>query len=265
MYELIDLNKYVNFLNRFKNKILEKEFEKKLLEVQNIDIKHYSKKIVIKDLEKYILEYKVLKTEESKYKNLQILLSGNPEIIFKLCLEVIRYDVNMIICIEDFCLAQNTLLIEIANQILEECKFKNKLIIKNKQSENSIIENSKKSDITICIGNSNIYNRLESKIDNLKLNSYGIFETYSDSEEFEELEEMIYEYFDLNQYESELYNDEAFEDVINLINKNGYNFCSILFSKNKEKIKSFEKNIKSKYVIINENPFNKIKFNLDLV
>jgi len=264
IYKLIDFNKYVNFLNRLENKILEKEFEKNLLEVQKIDLKHYSKKVNISDLKEDILKYKVLKTEVSKYKNLQILLPGNPDIVFKLCLESIRYDLNMKICIEDFCLAQNTFIIETINQLINDCKLKNKIEIKNLQSDNSIIENSKNVDMTICIGNSNIYNRLENKIENLKLNSYGIFEIYADSEEFDELEKMIFEYLTLNQFESEMYDDLDFEDAVRLINKNGYNFCSVLISNDEEKIKQFKNNINSKYVVINENPFSKIKFNLDL-
>ncbi|MBR3613706.1 MAG: hypothetical protein IKL55_00810 [Clostridia bacterium] len=262
--DFIESNNYEKFLNFIEKEIDSNEFQRQLKKVQNIDLKHYTKFINILEMRRYLNEYKNEPLIKNDINKVLIILPGNPEIVFKLCLEAIRYNVTMTISIEDFCLAQNTLLVEVVNKVIEKCKLKNKINLKNMLSDVEIIEQSKNVDKTIIIGNSNTYNRLENRIRNLELNSYGIFEIYSDSEEFESLERTVYDYLVQNEFESELYDDIEFEDAIKLINKKGYGFCSILLSKDKEKQKIFKENIKSKYVIVNKNPFKEIKFKLEI-
>ena len=55
-----------------------------------------------------------------------------------------------------------------------------------------------------------------------------------------------------------------FDEVIEEINTNGYGYCSLLLSKEKKKIDRFKNEINSKYVLINENPFNSTRFELNL-
>lgn len=247
------------------NKIQGKEFEKMLLESQKNDLKNYTKKIKIENLNDYIKEYEKKEEVENTFKNVEILLPGNPEIVFKLCLEAVRYNLNMIIGIDDFCVSQNSLLINFINQIIIECNLAINLKLKNIVTDEEIIKDSKIVDKIICIGNSNLYYRLENKISNLKLNPYGIIEMYSDSEDFEEIRKNIYEYCMQNQFEIEIYDDLEFNDALDAIKRDGYEFCSILISKDDEKIKLFKEKIKSKHVIINKNPFKEIIFSLDLL
>lgn len=262
--DFIESNNYEKFLNFIKKEIDSNEFKKQLEKVQNIDLKHYTKFISILEMQGYLNEYKNESFIKNELNKILVILPGNPEIVFKLCLEAIRYNVSMTISIEDFCLAQNTLLVELVNKAIEKYKLKIKINLQNMLSDEEIVKKSKNVDKTIIIGNSNIYNRLEDKIKNLELNSYGIFEIYSDSKEFESLEKTVYDYLAQNEFESELYDDIEFEDAIRLINKSGYGFCSMLFSKDKEKQKKFKENIKSKYVIVNKNPFKEIKFRLEI-
>ena len=243
-------------------KISEKKFEEEFKKIQKIDLNHYTKKLENKELKKYIDEYKNKKIEEKQYKSVQILTPGNPEVVFKTCLELLRDNIDITINIEDFCLAQNTYLIEVLNYVLYEKNIDKKIILNNMLSDKNIIENSKKVEKTICIGNSSLYNRLEDKIEKLEFNPFMILEVFSDSEEYEELRYSIYEYSVQNQYELEFYDDLEFEDAIKSINKNGYGFCSLLLTKDKLKAEIFKKNINSKYIIINENPFKKIDFSL---
>lgn len=262
---MLDRNKYNLFFNILEKKVTEKEFEKKLLEVVKIDKKYYMKKIEIQNLIQYIKEYKNKEIKEEKFKDIQILLPGNPEIVFQICLEAVRYHVNMRICIEDFCLAQNTFIVEFINQIIEECKLKNKLEIKNILKDIEIIEYSKKVNRTICIGDSNLYHRLCRKINNFMFYPYGILEIYSDSDEFDILTKTIYEFAMQNQFELDFYDELSFYDAIKAINRDGYQFCTLLLSKDKEKIEKFQSCIKSKYVVLNENPFKIIKFDLEII
>ena len=181
------------------------------------------------------------------------------------CILLYSYNIQSLICIEDFCLAQDTLIVEVFNEILEECKMKNKFKLKNLVKEKEILDNSKVVDRTICIGDSNLYNRLNGKIQNFIFYPYGSLDIYSSSEEFEELKRKIYEYAMQNQFEIEIYDDLDFQDAIKFINKDGYHFCSLLISKDKKEIEMFKKNIKSEFIVINENPFKKMKFNMDII
>ena len=51
---------YKKFLNLLEKRISEKDFDKYLIEVQKIDLKHYNKKISIRELKEYIEEYRKL-------------------------------------------------------------------------------------------------------------------------------------------------------------------------------------------------------------
>ena len=170
----------------------------------------------------------------------------------------------MLIFIEDFCIAQNIFIIEVINEIMRENKFKNKIIIKNLPKDEEIINNSLKLDRTIIVGDSNLYNRLENKIDELIFYPYGIFEVYSDSDEFEELKRAVYEYSIENQFELDIYDDLAFEEAINAINRDGYKFCSLILSKDEKRLEIFKNQIESENVILNKNPFKEIRFSLEI-
>ena len=251
------------FLSELENEITSKEFVNILEKSQQIDVKYYKKTIGSDYLKSVINEYKDSECSEKDLKKVLILLPGNPEIVFRLGIEAVKNNIDLIIGIEDFCLAQNTILIETINKVLEKIKNKNRVILKNLLNDFEIIENSKLVEKTIIIGNSNLYNRLQNKID-VTLNSYGIFEVYSDSDEFEELQEMIFEIFNQNQFEVEYFDDLQFDDAVRIINKQGYKFCTILFSNDKNKITEFKDKMDSEYVIVNQNPFKRIKLKLEI-
>jgi hypothetical protein len=253
--------KYDNFLEKIIKKIEMESVKKDLKKMQDIDLNHYSKIITIESIKEYIEYFKNKEIETVEVKNVLILTFGNPEIVFKSCIEAVRKNVNMEIVIQDFCLAQNTLIIEMINKVIKNNNLKIKLELKNLISDKQIIELSKNIDKVICIGDSNLYNRLEDKVKNIELNSFGIFEIYSDSEEYEELEKTFFDYCYQNEFEAEDYSDLEFEDALRIINKNGYKFASVLFSKDKEKQEKF-KTIDSKYIVINKNPFKEIDFKL---
>lgn len=262
---LINNNKnlYDKILNDIDKEISLKSFEENLKKVQKIDSNHYKEKITIDDLKKCLNQYKDYENTNYEENKLMVLQNGNPEIIFQVCLEILKNKIiEATVVIQDFCLGQNTLLIETINEIFKQNNLNKKIKLENLLSDNKILEMSKEFNKVICIGDSNLYNRLENEVLNLELNPYGIFEVYSDSEEFEELEETFFEYCYQKEFEAENYSDLEFEDAVRLINKNGYKFSVVLFSKDEEKQKEFKEKIKSKYVIINKNPFKEIKFRL---
>ena len=194
---------------------------------------------------------------------IQIIFPGNPEFVFRLGIEAVRQSVRMIINIDDFCLSQNMFVMNVLNLVAKEMKLGEILKIQNLVKDIEIAKISEKCDMTICLGNTNDYNRLNKldKVKNLKLYPFNVFEIHSDSIELEDVRRGLFDYISRNQFDVEIYDiDLEIEDVIEEMNTYGYGFCSILLSKDKEKIKKFKENIKSKYVFVNENPFNKIKF-----
>ncbi len=263
--DIINLKeKYLEFLNLLDKKIHEDIFKKSLEKAQEIDIKYYEKKITIEKIYEIIQSYKEREIENNLANNIQTILPGNPEIVFCLAIETFRNNVNMIINIEDFCVGQNMFLIEFVNDIFSKIKFNRKIELKNQSGYDEIINVSKNVDKTICIGNSNDYNRLEEKIDNLFFYPYNIFEIYCISEEMNDLKRMICDYAYQNEYEIDIYDDLNIDDAITAINRDGYKFCSVILSKNEEEIEKFKKEILSDNIFVNENPFGKIKFELKI-
>ncbi len=256
---------YKNFLRALESLILEKEFNQKLKEVINIDKKHFEKEIDINILKDIIDDYKTKEINENSYKKIQVLLYGNPEIVFKLCIEAVRNNVSMIIGIEDFCVAQNTLILKIVDMALKNCKLKLNIKLENLLSDEKIMKNNENVDFTLCVGNSNTYNSLENKINDLRFYPYNIFDIYIEGDEFEELKSKLFDFAMLNGYEFEILDsDIEFDDIIDVINENGYGFCSILLSKDRKKQQKFKEEIGSEYVVINKNPFTEINFKLEL-
>lgn len=261
-----EINEYKKILNFLEKKVQEKDFEKGFKKAIEIDLKHYGKHLTLEEIKNIILEYKDLEEVQKYYKNLQVLLPGNPEIVLRICLEAIRYKANMLICIEDFCLAQNTYLIKFVQEVLEELKIKNKIRLKNLVQDKEIIDNSKIMDKTICLGNTNQFNRLEGKLDNFILYPYGRIEVYADTDDFKDLEKVIFDYSVLNEFEIEMYDELDLAEAVDAINRDGYEFCALIISKDKEKVNYFKENINEnyKYVILNENPFKVMKFKLEI-
>ena len=259
---------YESFLSEIKKRLEKEKFEKSLEDVQKIDKKYYAENITVQELQNILEEYtkKEIKNIE-KIKKKQLIFPGNPEYVIRMGIEAVRQNVRIEINIDDFCLAQNTLLVEFFNLISNELGLGEILKLNNLAKDEEIIRTSKNFDMTMCFGNSNDYNRLnrENKITNLKLYPFNIFELHSDSIELEEVRKGVFDYVSRNQFDIEIYDiDLDIDEVITEMNRDGYGFCSILLSKDKEKIEKFKKNIKSKYIFVNENPFKKIKFEFEL-
>ena len=65
-----------------------------------------------------------------------------------------------------------------------------------------------------------------------------------------------------NQYEIEVFTKDNLDNIIGQINEFGNGFCSVLLSRNKEHIKKFKEEVESEIVCVNENPYNKISFDI---
>ncbi len=255
---------FQNFLLLALSEFESKKIQEDLNKVKKIDENHYLKKLEIESLRKIVKDYhKDSREKDNNVEKLLVLTPGNPDVVFSLCIESYRLDTNMEIVIEDFCLAQNMLIVEVFNNIFENMKFKRRITILNNMPDKDIIHESIKFDKTVVVGNSNLYNRLKDEM-KISFYPYGIFEMYSDTEEFDELKEKIYEVLDENQFEVEEYDDVEKEKVIDNLNNTSYKFCNLILTKDKMFEKEIKQNLDSEYVIVNKNPFKEIKFKLNV-
>lgn len=224
-------------------------------------------KIEIEKLLKIIDKYKdktILKEKETK--NIIISYYGDPYITMELCIKSIITNNKIILAIEDFRLGLNKIIVEIFNKILKERKIYNTIFIYNLLNKKEINENIDNIDKIIIIGNKNKYTNLKKektpKIEYLPFNN---IELCYDSEEFEELQQKIYEYARDNYIEIEIYDDKYdFNKNIEIINKFGEGFCAVLLTKCQQNVEKFKQKVKAKYIFINENPFNKINFEIPI-
>lgn len=258
---------YNNFLNTLEKRIDKKEFSDNLNKFILIDSKHYSKKICVEDFIRIIKEYREKNINiQNRVNSLQVLTIGNPEIIFRLGIEAVRNNLKTVfISINDFCLAQNKFIVFTLNEVFEDIKLDIKIEIDNLTPIDVLVENVSIYNKTISVSDSHRYYLLENKIDNIEFYPYNLFSLYTDSDEFDELKRKIFEVSSVNGFEFELYDDiENFEEAIDVMNNDGYGFCSIILSKDMQKCKIFKEKINSKYIVVNENPFKVTKFEIDL-
>lgn len=215
------------------------------------------------DIEKLIQileKYREKRVNDVNLKEILIGHYGNPYITAMLCMEGILNQAKMTIVIEDFCYGLNKAIIKIVNDCLKE--YKMEFTLKNNLS-NSEIECYNFNEV-VCLGNSNTYMRWR-KIKNNEVKYVSLFNInlYYDSEEYEEIVDSIRQYAINNLYEIEIFDDtEDFEDVIYMINHNESKYCAVLLSKDKDKQEAFKKEINSKIICINENPFNQFEFEI---
>ena len=136
-------------LSEFESKKIQEDLDK----VKKIDENHYSKKLEIESLRKIVRDYhKDSREKDNNVEKLLVLTTGNPDVVFSLCIESYRLDLDMEIVIEDFCLAQNMLIVEVFNNIFENMKFKRRINILNNMPDKDIIHESIKFDKTIVVG-----------------------------------------------------------------------------------------------------------------
>lgn len=249
-------------INNFCNSLISKfkENEDAIKNVNDIDKKYYDKVVKVEDLVNIAQRYKD-KKQEKLGKNLLCIYNGNPEITLKLCLEAILLKTNFILNIQDFMAGVNKLIVELVNQILKE--YKCEIYLFNLMKNSEIKDMEEKIDKILCIGNTNEFIKMsEFGLYKLDFYPYKSLEIYCENEEYEELQKMVYEYSMTNQYEVEVLLSDSIDNIIGQINEFGNGYCSVLLSKNKEHIKKFKEEVQSEIVCINENPYNKIEFEI---
>ena len=259
----INKDRYKKILNDIMLEI--KDNKEEFKRINDIDKNIYDTNI---DIEKLVNIIKNSQEEElilnKDSKNILISYYGSPYITLELCIEAVKTNNKLILAIEDYMLGINKLIVNIVQNILNDYRIENKIFIFNLLDKNVIAQNTE-IDKVICIGNKNtfeLYKKMQ--INNLIYYPFNNIDLYCDTDELEELQEMIYQYAEKNFIELEIYDEfENINRAVEYLNKYGNKFCTVLLTKSKEKEEIFRNNIISKYIFVNENPFGKYEFNID--
>lgn len=114
----------------------------------DIDNRKWNEKINLKD----VIKNKNLELVLEKDKTYLVIYEGDPMITKTILKKAIQASANIIFTINDYYLATNTILIGIANKMVQENKVKCFFKLYNNIKENKIFENTNKVDTTIFIG-----------------------------------------------------------------------------------------------------------------
>lgn len=205
--------------------------------LKKIDERYCKIKLEIKKLLN-IIEYYKSKEISNKNNELIVYCNGNPYIVLNLAMiAVISYS-SIKINIENNMLGVNKYIVEIINNILKNNDLKIKI---------ELFEKLDSDEKAIFIDRINDFNILKRKKENIKFIPYQSIDIYSDSEEFEELFENIYNYaIDMN-IDIDIFDEEGIQGLF----KYGKGKIKLILTKRKEMIDKY----KNDNVYINENPF----------
>lgn len=211
-------------------------------ELLKIDNQYNKTKINVNMLIEVIQKLKYEELEVQGEQKIRIIYNGNPYITMNLCILAILTQNMIILDYEENFHGTNSFIIQVVNNLL-----KNKLIY----FPNEEI----KADKIICIDDINKYNSyLHQANINIKFYSYNYIDFYSDCDEYEEIQDLIYKYADENQIPIEVYSELEATLAIQMMKK-GLGKIVVVLTNNNEIKQIFRENITTKELFINKNPF----------
>ena len=176
-----------------------------------------------------------------------IRYNGNPCITINLIVIAILTQNTLILDCGGNMIGTNKFIIEMANGVLKDFQKDKQVYLSNQNQEDV--------DKIIYIDDINKYNSyLREKNSKAKFYSFNYIDFYSDSEEFEEITELIYSYAEENQIPVESYSELDIDEAIQMIG-NGLGKNVVILTNNKETKEKFQRSIPDKKIYINKNPF----------
>lgn len=257
-------NEYQKLLTNIQDTI--KSNEDIIQKANQIDLKHFNKKIDIKKLNEIIENYRDEQINNSgDLKRCLIEYNGEIYLTMQLCLWAILNKTQVILDINDFLLSSNTIIVKIVNQELKKYGIQNLIEIYNCFNYEEIKENEELLDYTICIDDMDIYNDLlDYKIEDVKLVKYTSIDLYCDDDELVELRDMICDYARNNHWQLELFDDSEKQNSADIIAKYGEGAIVVLLSNDVKLQQNFKEKITDRKLYINKIPLDetrKIKIN----
>ena len=250
----IDNNNIFNIILELKNKI--KENQNIISELLKIDYKYCKIKTTIEILEKVLNSFENEKIDIKQQQTILINYNGDPKITLNLGMLAILTKNTIILENNKNMLGVNRFIVEIINNTLKKYQTDKLIYLSENYTEENI-------DKIICIDDINRYNKyLIDKNEKVKFYSFNYLDLYRDSEEFEEIEELIYQYAETAQTNVESYSELDVNTAIQMIST-GLGTEVVLLTLNEKTKEIFEKNIKNKKIYINKNPFENKKIKIE--
>lgn len=255
----INEDNIIKLLTNIQNQIKKK---KEIIEqLQKIDNKYCKIKIDFEQLNEMLDKFKNEKIETFQKPKILITYNGDPYITLNLSIIAIITQSIIVLDYNECMIGVNSLIIDIINDCLNNYETDKLIYSYNKT------EKMKNIDKIICIDDINKYNLYrKEKNEIVKFYSLNYLDFYCDSDEFEEIEQLIYKFCENNEIPIEIYSELNIQEAIPMI-KNGLGNTVVILTNNEKTKKYFEKNINNKELYINKNPFNKSKriINKDII
>ena len=243
----INSRNFHELLLRIKNLI--DENENTIRELLSIDNKYCKMIVEIKGLKAILSGYNNIEIDDNTNKKaiIKINYNGNPYMTLNLGMIAIITNSTIILESEPKMTAINTFLVKLINMALREINASDLIFLAE--------DNEEVVDKIICIDDINKYNEYIRK-GNKKARFYSMnyIDFYNDSDEFDDLEELIYQYADLNSFPIESYSELDHEEAINMLKK-GLGKVVVVLTNNETLKNDIKNNITNKKIYINKNPF----------
>jgi len=216
----------------------------KLLQIDN---KYCKMRINLQMLKNILDKLQNEKIETQTEQKILIRYNGNPCITLNLIVIAILTQNTLVLDCAGNMIGTNKFIIEMANDILKDFQKDEHVYLSN--------QNQEEVNKIICIDDINKYNSyLREKNSKAKFYSFNYIDFYCDSEELEEITELIYSYAEENQIPIETYSELDVDEAIQMI-ESGRGKSLVLLTNKKETKEKFEKRIQNKKIYINKNPF----------
>lgn len=215
-------------------------------ELLKIDKQYCKININLNKLIEVIQELKDEKLDIQQEQRINIKYNGNPCITLNLCILAILTKTTIILDYEDNMRAINSLIIQTINNVLKNYETDKLVYLPNEEKD---------ADKIIVVDDINKYNSyIRQSNKNIKFYSHNYIDFYSDSDEYEEIEELIYKYAEENQIPIEVYSELQAKEAVQMI-KNGLGKIAVVLTNSNETKQLFEESITNKKLYINKNPF----------
>lgn len=196
--------------------------------------------------------------------NIGVSYNGRTDVFLYLALKALKTG-NNIVFFED---EPHQATIRIGNVIKEVCqKYQYNTYLEFEKYSSFIGNQSNYKKLNMCI----FINEQQKYLDFCARNNngmkiicsnYGNMDIYIDDMQLKDRLSEMEEYLYQNDIDFELYNDENVEDVVNKMNIKKNNYCTVIFTSNKEDAYYFLDNINSEKVFINRNPKDDYDLNI---
>lgn len=239
----------------FKSEI--KENRGPIQKLNQMDYEYNKKVIYVDKLIDAVNLYDRENVVQKNTENIVVAYYGDPYVTIQIILSALFNCQRVNLVIDEMCFGVNKLIIELYKEILKEYRIKDIISLSSYLKKKDLEQNKGIIDKVYCLGNKNLFNVYRDikdlEITYIPFNNIDIF---CEDEDLYEMAEDIFNVCFECGIEAEIFDDIDFNEAINVLNNYGENYCSVILTRNKEYMKRFKNEVKSKFIFVNENPFS---------